>query len=658
MARVAKVAVDLEANSAKFTSGLNRADKALSSSAAKWGRALGNLDKGFARLGGAAAKVTAVVGVAATGLFLMTKRALDAADGIAKTADKIGLSTDALQELRYAANLAGVEERTLDMAMQRFIRRTAEAAKGTGEAKDALKQLGVGLTDASGKLRSGDELLQDVADAMAKIPDQGERVRLAFKLFDSEGVAMVNMLTGGSAALQKFRDDAQRLGIVMDEKLIRNAERAKDELDTLTKVLSTQMTAALVQNAPAIENLAKSITESLPHMIAWVNEWARWAGIIDNTTSQNMLETAVAIDAINQKITDTRAIMQTMRSAGTLSDFAEKQMVGNIDRMEKERAALEEAYNKFADAYQGEQVTSPETSKSPAVKSVVEMKEAVEEETDALADHLENLRIETRLLGMSARERDKARAVMDAQAIAMKEGNLLTEEQVALINNQIDKQHDLAESSKELIEINSEQKTALQEYADAAMDSMAQVDNATVNAFRSMEDALVDFVRTGKMDFRSLADSIINDLIRMQIQQSITGPLSGALSSAGGIGGIFEGMFGGGANVGAGLAGPKVGYAGGGYTGSAPRSGGLDGQGGFLAMMHPQETVIDHTLSGSTESGPSGDTYIIDASGADKQGFARLQNMIAALNGSIEQRAVAAVVNASKRGGAGRKALA
>lgn len=36
-------------------------------------------------------------------------------------------------------------------------------------------------------------------------------------------------------------------------------------------------------------------------------------------------------------------------------------------------------------------------------------------------------------------------------------------------------------------------------------------------------------------------------------------------------------------------------FDGGGYTGNGPRSGGLDGKGGFLAMMHPQETVTDHT---------------------------------------------------------------
>ena len=50
--------------------------------------------------------------------------------------------------------------------------------------------------------------------------------------------------------------------------------------------------------------------------------------------------------------------------------------------------------------------------------------------------------------------------------------------------------------------------------------------NAVQNAFRGMEDAMVNFVKTGKLDFRSLADSVISDLIRIQIQQSITGPLA------------------------------------------------------------------------------------------------------------------------------------
>ena len=67
------------------------------------------------------------------------------------------------------------------MALQRFTRRAAEAAQGTGEAKDALAQMGIALRDQSGNLRRSEDLLGDVADAFARIEDPAERVRLAFK---------------------------------------------------------------------------------------------------------------------------------------------------------------------------------------------------------------------------------------------------------------------------------------------------------------------------------------------------------------------------------------------------------------------------------------------------------------------------------------------
>ena len=73
--------------------------------------------------------------------------------------------------------------------------------------------------------------------------------------------------------------------------------------------------------------------------------------------------------------------------------------------------------------------------------------------------------------------------------------------------------------------------------ADEAANAAAQTERLFTNAFKGMEDALVDFVKTGKLDFKSLTDSIITDLIRMQVQSRITGPLAGALNTF--IGSMF-----------------------------------------------------------------------------------------------------------------------
>lgn len=70
----------------------------------------------------------------------------------------------------------------------------------------------------------------------------------------------------------------------------------------------------------------------------------------------------------------------------------------------------------------------------------------------------------------------------------------------------------------------------LQNYADEVANVSQSVADAFGSAFKGMEDALVSFVTTGKMDFKSLADSIIQDMVRIVIQQSITGPLAGMVS--------------------------------------------------------------------------------------------------------------------------------
>lgn len=211
---------------------------------------------GMRALGGALAGVAAVGGLAT-----LIDRSISAADVIGKTADKIGVGVEALQELRYAAQLAGVEQRTMDMALQRFTRRVAEAAKGTGEAKQALSQMGIALKDQHGNIRRSEDLLNDVAEAFKRTSDPAERLRLAFKLFDSEGVAMVNMLVGGAEALETTRRHARDLGIVLEEDLVRNAEKARDQLDTLGKVVSANLTRTMLDLAPAIADASSGLAE-------------------------------------------------------------------------------------------------------------------------------------------------------------------------------------------------------------------------------------------------------------------------------------------------------------------------------------------------------------------------------------------------------------
>ncbi|MET3459824.1 phage tail tape measure protein [Variovorax atrisoli] len=69
-------------------------------------------------------------------------------------------------------------------------------------------------------------------------------------------------------------------------------------------------------------------------------------------------------------------------------------------------------------------------------------------------------------------------------------------------------------------------------YADEAANVYKQTEDAVKNAFGNMEDALVEFVKTGKLDFKSLIDSIISDVARLVVRAQVTGPLAKLVNDA------------------------------------------------------------------------------------------------------------------------------
>jgi lambda family phage tail tape measure protein len=82
----------------------------------------------------------------------------------------------------------------------------------------------------------------------------------------------------------------------------------------------------------------------------------------------------------------------------------------------------------------------------------------------------------------------------------------------------------------------------LQDYAAQASDAASSVESMFTNAFSNLEDALVNFVMTGKLSFSDLVNSMIADIVRLSIQQSITAPLASALAS--GMSSVFGGWAG------------------------------------------------------------------------------------------------------------------
>ncbi len=167
---------------------------------------------------------------------------------------------------------------------------------------------------------------------------------------------------------------------------------------------------------------------------------------------------------------------------------------------------------------------------------------------------------------------------------------------------------------------------------DKAKDSIKDLEEFTNSAARNMQSSLADFIfdpfangidgmaaRFGQMLQRMAAEAaaaaIMKNLFGNMGQGSSSGGGSGA-GSWGAIGsliGMVGGFFGGGAassNIDwTNYTAPS--WDGGGYTGDGSRSGGVDGKGGFPAILHPNETVIDHAKGQRMSSGGSNRPIVI-----------------------------------------------
>lgn len=482
---------------------------------------------------------TALVTLASSVAFTKMTRDIDR---LAKTSAKIGIPIQELQALRHAAELSGVETKTLDMAMQRFTRRLSEAQMGTGEAKAALEEMGIALKDSNGVARTQTDVLADVADAMQALPNQADRVRLAFKLFDSEGVALVNMLNNGSEGLQQLTDDFRELGMAISEEEAAKVEAFNDSMQRL---------GTLFGNVG--RKIAASILPSLQKMIEFLGD--RLLGAL--------LAATKGLDSFFKfMVRNFNAISQA--TGGFIGTLTSPDFSSAIENLEKVRSGFRKA-------------VGPETQ--------LDIKYA-DEGVQQLAESV-----------------DQA-----------------------------------SESVKELT-------TATEKYGLTLLD----VEKKGVS---SLEDALVDFAsgaKSAKDAFSDMARSIVKDLIRMQIQKSITGPLFGMINSGGlNIGTAMKY----GTNVGSQQTAmlSAQGFEGGGFTGIGPRSGGVDGRGGFPAILHPNETVIDHA-KGQGQS-PVNVTLNI-STGVSQTVRAEITNLLP----QITNAAKAAVADARQRGGGYSKAL-
>lgn len=246
------------------------------------------LDSGVARVGlfGSALEELGPIGLAAAagvGAFaLAATKAREAAafgDEIGDTAGRLHVTTDALQEFRYANRLAGGEIEGADAALESFGATLGKAQAGLPKAQKAFKELGFTKAQID-SFKTVEEGLDAVTDRIGKLKSDPQKDAVV----DQLGLTgMKTLVEGGLESMRQLKFEAQSLGLVMDSELIAKAGVANDKFESLERIIDVQLKSAFVDLAPVMLSLLKIAADIAKEFADAVADMQR----IDNrTTSQ------------------------------------------------------------------------------------------------------------------------------------------------------------------------------------------------------------------------------------------------------------------------------------------------------------------------------------------------------------------------------------
>ena len=227
---------------------------------------LDNLAGGLAS--GGAATVFAGLAVAATAavaaIASLTNEAINNAAAMGEMAQKMGLTTDQLQEFNLAAELGGASTRDMQMALRGLNDQIDKAASDeSSKAAKMFKELGINVKDASGNLISGSDALKQIADKFANAEDGARKSALAMELGGRGMVNLIPMLNEGADSIERINKAQKEMGAVWTAEEIKMADEYTDSMDMVWK---------------AIKSIGDIIAkELLPYMVEWAKYLAESA---------------------------------------------------------------------------------------------------------------------------------------------------------------------------------------------------------------------------------------------------------------------------------------------------------------------------------------------------------------------------------------------
>ena len=545
-----------------------------------------------------AGKAVAGVGLAAAGaaaaIGVLINQSFQFIDALGKTSTRTGITTAAIQAFQLAARESGTNIEGANKALEKFARSVGDAQRGLKTQLDIFRSLGVELQTNEGTFKSTDQLLEEVAVGISNLGSQTQKATALANLFGRQGILLTGALEDlGSRGLDNFIARAEALGIVLDEKVIRRTEKFNDAIGVLQLQFNAIKNNISVALLPVLENLQTKLAE----VFIGIKESAGGFDALGVAIVNNVLE---GIASMIVSFGEFRTFVQkAINNVATSFDI----FVLKLLRASTLIIALTSASTIFMRAKKG------------LTDAVKELEKSLEAENKQAEKFTENAK--------------KA-----------------AEKVLALKPELSDLEAGFKNSTQGLNDFNNElnRTTPINAYIDQLKEFDLALENVAVSSLKRFEDAIIDGLRNGKLAFKDFADFVVEQLLRIAIQQflirSIIDPFEKFLggfsflnnnptsspnqSNPSGDPSNFN---------------PNMPFfAGGGFTGMGVRAGGVDGRGGFPAILHPRESVIDHTKGQGMGATVNFNISTIDATGFDELLATRKGLITSIINNAMNNR--------------------
>lgn len=205
----------------------------------------------------------AAIGAAGVGAAFGFKSVADQVDHINDTAQLLGISSQQLQRMGYAAQLNGSSLDTLSESLKFLSVNMVEAQHGNQQMVDWFKRVGLSV-DQLRKMKVS-EVFEHISDTFARVGDAGQnsakKIDFMKAVMGRSGAELKQLMDIGAPALRAFYKEADRLGVVLDDKTVGAMGDFNDSWDAMRLTVFGAVANALGAAAPMLKDMLKRITE-------------------------------------------------------------------------------------------------------------------------------------------------------------------------------------------------------------------------------------------------------------------------------------------------------------------------------------------------------------------------------------------------------------